>query len=93
MHPPGGRQPVAPSPIAITGDEVHTPQGKQPYVTPRELGDGELPGIVEDFRLAARNAMAAGFDGVMNTVTLSSRRQPHHDRDHLQQLPEPGRAG
>jgi N-ethylmaleimide reductase len=59
-----GRQPVAPSPIAITGDEVHTPQGKQPYVTPRELGDDELPAIVEGFRLAARNAMAAGFDGV-----------------------------
>lgn len=59
-----GRQPVAPSPIAITGDEVHTPQGKQPYVIPRELGDDELPTIVQGFRLAARNAMAAGFDGV-----------------------------
>jgi len=60
----GGRQPVGPSPIAITGDEVHTPEGKQPYVVPRELGDDELPGIVEGFRLAARRAMAAGFDGV-----------------------------
>ena len=59
-----GRQPVAPSPIAITGDEVHTPEGKQPYVVPRELGDDELPGIIEGFRLAARRAMAAGFDGV-----------------------------
>ena len=59
-----GRQPVAPSPIAISGDEVHTPQGKQPYVTPRELRDDELPAIVEGFRLAARHAMAAGFDGV-----------------------------
>jgi len=60
----GGRQPVAPSPIAITGDAVHTPEGKQPYVLPRQLGDDELPAIVEAFRLAARNAMAAGFDGV-----------------------------
>ena len=59
-----GRQPVAPSPIAIAGDEVHTPEGKQPYVLPRELGDAELPAIVEGFRQAARNAMAAGFDGV-----------------------------
>ncbi|MFM1812380.1 MAG: hypothetical protein RLZZ336_1318, partial [Cyanobacteriota bacterium] len=40
-----GRQPVGPSPIAITGDEVHTPEGKQPYVVPRELRDDELPGI------------------------------------------------
>jgi len=60
----GGHQPVAPSAIAITGDEVHTPEGKQPYVVPRELRDDELPAVVEGFRLAARNAMAAGFDGV-----------------------------
>jgi len=59
-----GAQPVAPSPLAITGDEVHTPEGKQPYVVPRELRDDELPGIVEGFRLAAVNAKAAGFDGV-----------------------------
>jgi N-ethylmaleimide reductase len=43
---------------------VHTPEGKQPYVVPRELRDDELPGIVEGFRLAAVNAKAAGFDGV-----------------------------
>ncbi|MFN7678743.1 MAG: alkene reductase, partial [Cyanobacteriota bacterium] len=60
----GGLQPVAPSAIAIQGDEVHTPEGKQPYVAPRALEDSELPGIVEGFRLAARHAMAAGFDGV-----------------------------
>lgn len=60
----GGRQPVAPSPIAISGDEIHTPEGKKPYVVPRELADEEMPAIVEGFRLAARNAIAAGFDGV-----------------------------
>ena len=60
----GGAQPVAPSPIAITNDEVRTPQGKQPYVVPRELRDDELPGIVDGFRQAAINAKAAGFDGV-----------------------------
>jgi N-ethylmaleimide reductase len=59
-----GRQPVAPSPIAISGDEVLTPEGKQPYVMPRELGDEEIPAIVAGFRRAARHAMAAGFDGV-----------------------------
>ena len=60
----GGAQPVAPSPIAITGDEVRTPQGKQPYVLPRELRDDELPGVVAGFKAAAENAKAAGFDGV-----------------------------
>jgi N-ethylmaleimide reductase len=59
-----GLQPVAPSALPITNDEIHTPQGKKPYETPRALRDDELPGIVEGFRRAARNAEAAGFDGV-----------------------------
>lgn len=59
-----GLQPVAPSPLPITNDETHTPQGKKPYETPRALRDDELPGIVAGFRQAAQNAKAAGFDGV-----------------------------
>lgn len=60
----GGRQPVAPSAIAITNDTVHTPEGKQPYAIPRELADEELPAIVAGFAKAAENAKLAGFDGV-----------------------------
>ena len=60
----GGAQPVAPSALPIVGDEVHTPEGKKPYVTPRELRDDEIPGIVAGFKKAAENAKAAGFDGV-----------------------------
>jgi len=59
-----GAQPVAPSPLRITNDETHTPQGKKPYEIPRELRADELPGIVAGFRHAAENARAAGFDGV-----------------------------
>lgn len=59
-----GAQPVAPSPLRITNDETHTPQGKKPYEIPRELGDDELPGIIAGFKQAALNAKAAGFDGV-----------------------------
>jgi N-ethylmaleimide reductase len=58
----GGRTPVAPSAIPITGDEIHTPEGKRPYETPRALDDDELPAIVDGFAQAARNAIAAGFD-------------------------------
>jgi N-ethylmaleimide reductase len=60
----GGAQPVAPSPIPITNDEVHTPEGNKPYATPRELRDDEIPCIVNGFLRAAENAKAAGFDGV-----------------------------
>ena len=59
-----GAEPVGPSAIAITNDELHTPAGKVPYVVPRVLRDDELPGIVEGFKQAAINAKAAGFDGV-----------------------------
>ena len=59
-----GAQPVAPSALPIRNDEVHTPEGKKPYVTPRALADDELPGIVAGFRKAAENALAAGFDGI-----------------------------
>ncbi len=59
-----GAQPVAPSALPITGDEIHTPEGKKPYVLPRELRDNEIPGIIEGFRKAAVNAKSAGFDGV-----------------------------
>lgn len=50
--------------MRIRGDEVHTPEGKQPYTTPRKLSLDEIAEIVEGFRLAAVNAKKAGFDGV-----------------------------
>jgi len=58
-----GALPVAPSAIAPKGDAV-TPTGMQPFVTPRALETDEIQGIVEDYRNAAKNALAAGFDGV-----------------------------
>lgn len=59
-----GRVPVAPSAVAITNDEAHTPEGKKAYTVPRELRDDEIPAIVEGFKIAAENAKRAGFDGV-----------------------------
>ncbi|MGB7086466.1 MAG: alkene reductase, partial [Phormidesmis sp.] len=56
--------PVAPSAIKIEGAKAHTPEGEQPYEVPRALKTEEIPGIVEDYRQAAENAKAAGFDGV-----------------------------
>jgi N-ethylmaleimide reductase len=55
--------PVAPS--AIRGDvNTFTENGFEPTSEPRALTLEEIPGIVEDFAQGARNAMAAGFDGV-----------------------------
>lgn len=59
-----GQLPVAPSAIRLNQEYVHTPIGKQPLETPRALETEEIPGIVEDYRLAAERAKSAGFDGV-----------------------------
>lgn len=59
-----GQLPVSASAVKLNGDYIHTPIGKQPYETPRFLEIEEIPGVVEDYRLAAVRAKAAGFDGV-----------------------------
>lgn len=58
-----GRQPVAPSAIAPEG-HVSLLRPKQPYPVPRALALDEIPGIIDAFRQGARNAKAAGFDGI-----------------------------
>ena len=59
----GGALPVAPSAVTPNG-WVFTGQGKEDMVTPRALELAELPGIVAEYKRAAQNAKAAGFDGV-----------------------------
>jgi N-ethylmaleimide reductase len=59
----GGEAPVAPSAIrAATKTFVNN--GFADVSEPRALELDELPGIVNDFRQAAANAIKAGFDGV-----------------------------
>jgi len=65
-HPsfqPGGAAPVAPSAIKPKV-QAFTAEGFQPIPSPRALETSEIPGIVERYAQAARNAIAAGFDGV-----------------------------
>ncbi|WP_407177108.1 alkene reductase [Bradyrhizobium sp. STM 3562] len=63
---PNGALPVAPSAVAISTEyKTMTADGKPTtYETPRALETDEIPGIIAAFRQAARNALAAGFDGV-----------------------------
>ncbi|KAB2639679.1 MAG: alkene reductase [Verrucomicrobia bacterium] len=58
-----GALPVAPSAIAPAG-QVSLLRPAKEFVTPRALETAEIAGIVEDYRRAAENARAAGFDGV-----------------------------
>ncbi len=59
-----GTTPVAPSALRIENDEVHTPEGKKAYVTPRALEISEIAEIVAGFKEAATYAKDAGFDMV-----------------------------
>ncbi|CAJ0701713.1 alkene reductase (plasmid) [Ralstonia wenshanensis] len=60
---PGGAAPVAPSAIRAE-TKTFVNNGFVDASEPRALELDELPGIVNDFRQAAANAIAAGFDGV-----------------------------
>ncbi|TLU72969.1 alkene reductase [Lichenicoccus roseus] len=65
VHPDflGGAQPVSSAATTAPG-AAHTYKGKQPYGEPRALRSDEIPRLLEDYRVASRNALAAGFDGV-----------------------------
>lgn len=65
----GGELPVAPSAEPFEGsiwmvDPATGQGGMYECPTPRALSREEILAIVEDYRVAARNAIAAGFDGV-----------------------------
>lgn len=58
-------QPNGDAPISSTDKQI-SPDAKSgtAYSKPRRLRTDEVPGIVDDFRRAARNAIQAGFDAV-----------------------------
>jgi N-ethylmaleimide reductase len=59
----GGDLPVAPSALPVN-EEIHTPSGKKIIPLPHALAPDEIPLIIRQFRLGAKNARDAGFDGV-----------------------------
>ncbi|HEX4709013.1 alkene reductase [Phenylobacterium sp.] len=65
----GGAPPVAPSAIAPDARVWIAPPGggtgaMVPVTAPRALTEHEIAQVVEDYAVAARNALRAGFDGV-----------------------------
>lgn len=58
-----GDKPVGPSAIAPSG-HVSLLRPMKQFDTPRALDLAEIPGIIEAYRQGAKNAKAAGFDGV-----------------------------
>ncbi|GLS43679.1 alkene reductase [Methylobacterium brachythecii] len=65
VHPSflGGEKPVSSS-VRTAPAEAHTYDGKKPYGEARALREDEIPRLLSDYENAAKNAVAAGFDGV-----------------------------
>ena len=66
-HPlnlPAGREVLAPSAVAAPGEMYTDAKGMQPHPVPRAMTDGEVRAAIAEHVTAAKNAIAAGFDGV-----------------------------
>jgi N-ethylmaleimide reductase len=55
---------VAPSAVAAAGQMWTDQSAMQDFPTPEAIATEALPGVIEEFATAARNAVAAGFDGI-----------------------------
>ncbi len=64
LNLPAGAELVAPSAVAMTGKIWTDSQGEQPHGMPREMTKADIMKAVGEYVLAARYAVAAGFDGV-----------------------------
>lgn len=59
-----GKLPLAPSPLPILGMQHFTSQGRKDFEIPQEMTIVEISKTIRDYGQAAKNAIAAGFDGV-----------------------------
>ncbi|HSM98223.1 MAG TPA: alkene reductase, partial [Gallionella sp.] len=66
-HPlnlPAGARIIAPSAVAAAGDMYTDSGGLKPHPVPQAMTEADIEAAIEEFAQAAKNAMAAGFDGV-----------------------------
>ena len=66
-HPlnlPAGARILAPSAVAAAGEMYTDAEGMKPNATPQAMTEADIKAAIEEFAQGAKNAMAAGFDGV-----------------------------
>lgn len=64
LNKPAGAETVAPSAVRAAGRIYTDAAGMQELDIPRTLGLHEIAAVVDEYAVATRNALAAGFDGV-----------------------------
>ncbi|MCW5658923.1 MAG: alkene reductase [Burkholderiaceae bacterium] len=60
---PNGALPIGPSALQSAGS-VRTREGRLPLPVPRAATAADIAAVIEEYRMAARRTMEAGFDGV-----------------------------
>jgi N-ethylmaleimide reductase len=66
-HPlnlPSGARILAPSAVAAAGEMYTDAEGMKPNGMPQAMTEADIKTTIEEFAQGAKNAMAAGFDGV-----------------------------
>ena len=66
-HPnnlPAGATVVGPSAVAAAGEIFTDAEGLKPHAEPKAMTEADVKTAIGEYALAARNAVAAGFDGI-----------------------------
>ena len=64
LNLPAGARVLGPSAVAAAGEMYTDAEGMKPNAMPQEMTESDIKAAIEEFAQAAKNAMAAGFDGV-----------------------------
>ena len=64
LNLPAGARILGPSAVAAVGDMYTDAKGMQPNATPLTMTEADIKGTVDEYAQAAKNAVAAGFEGV-----------------------------
>ena len=64
LNLPAGARVLAPSAVAASGEIYTDAEGMKPHSTPEAMSEADIRATVDEFAQAAKNAVAAGFDGV-----------------------------
>ena len=64
LNLPAGARVIAPSAVAAAGEMYTDAEGMKPHPMPQAMSEADIKVAIEEYAQAARNAVAAGFDGV-----------------------------
>jgi len=64
LNLPAGARVLAPSAVAAAGEMYTDAEGLKPHPVPQAMTEADIKTTIAEFSQAARNAVAAGFDGI-----------------------------